>query len=303
VLLAGCKQPTDDDIGNEDANKITFTIKNESSYDLSAVKWSNVSFASNNSDLLKAASSTKEVKESDTGYIYFTRKDIGIELRTDLPYSQSDSSATITDNMVVIEVGNDLNRGTLKEIGFLPRLTVERNTRQVAKNDVINIDESTINTPQQILFSIKNTGKGKLTFTGNTPVKSSDPAFTVIQPSSSEIAPSAFLDFTLNFTPTAEKTYTATITITSNDKAGDFTFTVSGSGITPKPIIGIFYNNAEISQNGTIDGGETFTGVPIEREITIKNTGTALLTWAQLPSPGRMLPHSLWQRRRALIFR
>jgi fibronectin type 3 domain-containing protein len=279
ALLASCKQPTDDDTGNDDANKITFTIKNESSYDLAAVKWSNVSFASNSAgDLLKAASSTKEVKENDTGYINFTRKDIGIALRTEQTYSQSDSSATITDNTVVKEVGNDSNSGTLKEIGFLPKLTVERNSLQVAKNDAVAIGESILNTPQQVPFTIKNTGKGALTFTEHEPVKSSDPAFTVKQPSGSEIVPNASLGFTLNFIPTEEKAYTTTITITSNDKAGNFTFMVSGNGVPPKPIIGIFYNSAEVPQGGTIDAGEMSLSQSKTAEITIKNNGTISLT-------------------------
>jgi fibronectin type 3 domain-containing protein/archaellum component FlaG (FlaF/FlaG flagellin family) len=278
ALLAGCEQPTDGDTGNEVINKITFTIKNESSYDLSSVKWSDVSFASNNAgDLLKAASATKEVKENDTGYINFTRKDIGIELRTELTYSQSDSSATITDNTVVIEVGNVSSRGILREIAFLPRLEVERNALQVVKNDVVNIGESTINTSKQILFSIKNTGKGKLIFTGNEPVKSSDPAFMVIQPSGSEIAPGASLEFKVNFIPTMEKAYIAAVTISSNDKAGDFIFTVSGNGAPPKPIIGIFYDSAEILQSGTIDGGEALLTQSKTVEITIKNSGSISL--------------------------
>ncbi|MDR3171914.1 MAG: choice-of-anchor D domain-containing protein [Treponema sp.] len=276
-FLASCPDPNE---GNEDTSKISFTIRNQSSYDLSVVTWADVSFASNNAgDHLKAASSTKEVGEDDTGYIYFTRKDIGIELRTDQAYAQGDSPVTITNNTVVVEVGNDSNRGILKEITLLPRLEVEQNALQVMKNDVVNIGESTINTPpQQIPFSIKNTGKGTLTLTGNTPVKSSDPAFTVVQPASSQIAPSASLDFTLNFTPTAEKTYTTTVTITSNDKAGNFTFTVSGSGVASKPVLKIFHGENEILQSGTVTMEEALVTQSITIEIILKNTGDEVLT-------------------------
>jgi hypothetical protein len=38
ALLAGCDQPSDDDTGNGDSNKISFTIRNQSSYDLSSIK-------------------------------------------------------------------------------------------------------------------------------------------------------------------------------------------------------------------------------------------------------------------------
>jgi fibronectin type 3 domain-containing protein len=275
IFLAGCPDPNG---SNGAVNKITFTIRNQSSYDLSAVKWADISFASNNGDLQKAASSTKEAGEDTTGYIYFTRKDIGIELRTDQTYSRSDSPVTITDNTVIVEVGNDLNRGILKEIIILPKLTVERNSLQVGKNDVITIGESVINTVRQIPFTIKNTGKGTLSFTGNEPVKSSDPACTVVQPASSEIAPNASLGVTLNFIPTEEKAYTTTITITSNDSTGNFSFTVSASGVPPKPIINIFYNDTEIPQSGTIDRGEVILTQSKAAEITVKNAGTLLLT-------------------------
>jgi fibronectin type 3 domain-containing protein len=271
VLLASCKQPTDDD-----ANKITFTIKNESSYDLAAVKWVGVSFG-DDSNLLKSVSSTKEVGQDDIGYINFTRKDIGIALRTNDTY-QSNSSATITDNTIVLEVGNDSNKGTLKEIGLQPKLTVERNALLVAPNDEVTSGESITNQEQQIVFSIKNTGKGTLTFTGNSPVKSSDPAFVVIQPSGSTIAPDAFLGFTLKFTPTQEKTYITTVTIASNDKAGEFSFTVSGTGVVPKPIFKIFYGENEISQIGTVSMGEVIVTQSIQRDIILKNTGTEVLT-------------------------
>jgi hypothetical protein len=46
AFLASCKQPTDGD--TENTSKISFTIRNQSSYDLSAVTWADASFTASN---------------------------------------------------------------------------------------------------------------------------------------------------------------------------------------------------------------------------------------------------------------
>jgi titin len=80
----------------------------------------------------------------------------------------------------------------------------------------------------------------------------------------------------IRFTPASSGTYTTTVTVKSDAPSGDFSFTISGTGVPPKPVISIFYNNAEIPQHGTINGGSVFLGRMLP--VTIKNTGTLLLT-------------------------
>jgi len=58
----------------------------------------------------------------------------------------------------------------------------------------------------------------------------------VVQPAGAEIAPDAYLPFTINFMPRASRTYTATVTIRSNDASGDHVFTITATGVSPRPI-------------------------------------------------------------------
>ncbi|GHU71586.1 hypothetical protein FACS189450_07840 [Spirochaetia bacterium] len=277
--FTGCDLNGGNDDGTTPAGAATFTIKNESSYDLSSVKWSGVTFASpDSSDLLKGTASKKPVTEEAQGYIYFTRKDIGIELRTNSVYVLEDSPVTISNNTVVLEIGNENNSGTLSATGLLPQLEIMKGGLSVAKNDTVSAIESFANAPKQIEFTLKNTGSGALTLTGAAPVSVSGSAgiFSVTQPTGSTIAPVGSLPFTVIFTPPAIDTYTTTVTVKSNTPSGDFTFTITANGVEPKPAITVLNGTNEVLQNGTVDMGNIVVSGTVD--IAVKNTGIALLT-------------------------
>ena len=150
----------------------------------------------------------------------------------------------------------------------------------MAKNDTVNLGEATLNQTREALFSIKNTGVGKLLLNGTEPVKIRPPVegFTVVQPASSEVLPNETLAFKINFRPVEQKTYNGTVTIDSNDPAGNFSFTINAGGVPPKPIAALFYGDAEIGQNGTITAESTLMTQTRTIAITIKNTGSEVLT-------------------------
>ncbi|MDR2052756.1 MAG: choice-of-anchor D domain-containing protein, partial [Treponema sp.] len=276
IWFSGCEQPANE-TSSSNTGGPAFTLKNESSYDLTDVTWAGVSFASpGSSDLLKGTASRREVAEDSSGYIYFTRKDTGIRLRTDEAFIGEKSPVTIGNNAVVLEIGNENNRGTLAAIGFLPAIALEYNGVAVAKDDTVSTIETPASASKQIEFVVKNTGSGVLTLSGVAPVGVTAGAFSVTQPSASTIAPGGSLPFKITFTPPAVDTYTTAVTIKSNAPSGDFTFTITGTGVSPKPVISVWYNNAEIPQNGTLNGDSVFLGLTIP--VTIRNTGTALLT-------------------------
>jgi hypothetical protein len=133
-----------------------------------------------------------------------------------------------TDYTVVEEVANSSNRKSLREITFISTATVEYGGLSVAKNDTVNLGEAIIDNAKQNDFILKNTGVGKLLLTGNEPVKVAGETgvFSVVQPSSSEIAAGGSLPFRISFNPKEAKEYTATVTIGSNDERGNFTFSV-----------------------------------------------------------------------------
>jgi hypothetical protein len=277
LIFTACEQPTDED----NAPKLpSLTIRNESSYILTNVKFSNIVFAASGSDLPISSQSVKQLTANDvnkTGYITFTRKDIGIALRTEaISITDKDYTFTFTDNTSVEEQANSNNRNILAQISFLSRVTVERGGLNVAKNDTENIGETAVNYFKQTEFTLKNTGVGKLLLTGTEPVKISDTegVFSIVQPTNSEIAPNGSLIFKINFMPKNIRTYMGTVTISSNNQDGVFSFTVIANGTAPKPIVGILYNNDDILQDGTIDAGEIIFTLSKNITVTIKNTGT-----------------------------
>ncbi|MDR2094762.1 MAG: fibronectin type III domain-containing protein [Treponema sp.] len=278
LWFGGCKQPAgEQDLPNDGGP--SFTIKNESSYDLSNVTWAGINFVSpGQTDLRKGTASKTETTEDASGYIYLTRKDIGINLRTQSVWTTDDSPVTIGDNAVVVEVANESNMGTLSAVGLVAEIGVEYGGRSVARNDTINTGETVINTARQIQITLKSTGSGNLALTGVEPVQLDgvDNSFSATQPTRSEITASTPLNALITFTPASLGPHTTTVTIKSNAPSGDFTFTISGTGVPTKPVISVFYNNAEIPQHGTINGGSASLGLMIP--VTVKNTGTLLLT-------------------------
>jgi fibronectin type 3 domain-containing protein len=178
--------------------------------------------------------------------------------------------------MVVVEIGHESNKNTLGEIVFLPALSIEYQGMVVAKNDTVSAIETPANVPRLIEFTLKNTGSGGLTLSGVAPVAVTAGAFSVTQPSGSTIAPGGSLPFALTFTPPATETYAATVTVTSNDPAGAFTFTISAAGIEPHPAITILNGTAETPQDGAVNMGEVVLSGTVD--ITVKNTGYAPLT-------------------------
>jgi hypothetical protein len=148
-MFSSCSFLAEDD--NSGQKEPTLTIKNESSYDLSDVTWSDKTFASSGSDLLKTASAKKEVTDGDTGYVVFTRKDSGISCRTEeIAVIPRDGSFVFTDDTMVVEVANTSNIKQLSVIDFTSKLTIETSGRAVIKNDVLNAGESVVNNKKQI---------------------------------------------------------------------------------------------------------------------------------------------------------
>jgi len=283
LAFTACEQPTDP---GQQTKLPSLTIKNESSFILSNVRFSGIFFSTTGSnDLLCTTQSVKQLTENDinkAGYITFVRKDIGITLRTEaLSVSDQNFTFTFIDNTPVEEQTNSSNKSTLSQISFLSQATVERGGLSVSQNDSVNLGEMFIDITKENEFTLKNKGTGKLLLTGNEPIKITDDTasvFSVIQPSRSEIAANSSLPFKINFTPKNVQTYTSTVTITSNDKNSPYTFTITAVGTPRKPVASVFFSNTEISQNGTINAGDALLTKVKNIEITIKNTGAEPLT-------------------------
>jgi len=284
IIFAACEEPNVDDEKDKEEKLPSLTIRNQSSYILTNVKFSGITFSASDNDLPVSSQSTKKLTKNDlnkAGYITFTRKDIGINLRTEaISITNEDYTFTFLDTTVVEEVGNNANKRSISQISFQSTVTVIHNGLNVVKGEILPLGETVVNIPVQFDFSLKNTGVGKLLFTGTQPVKitgEGSEVFSVVQPSSSEIVPDASLTFKINFNPGQIQNYSALVTISSNDQSGDFTFTITARGTASKPIAKVFFENNEISQNGTINIGEALITLSKNFTVEIRNTGTEVL--------------------------
>jgi plastocyanin len=294
LAFAACEQPTNGKLPN-------LTIKNDSSFDLTDVKFSGLSFSvAGSSDLPRATESVKQLRANDVnkaGYITFTRKDIGIACRTAVSIGDQDVIFTFLDSTEVEEAANSGNKKSLSQISFISQVTVGYGSLNVAKNETLNLGETVVNDSKQVDFVLKNTGVGKLLLSGGTePVKISSTeagVFSVVQPSGSEAAPGASMPFKINFAPKAVQTYTATVTIGSNDQNGDFTFSITAIGVQGITVLELSQGTTIISHNviaQQIDFGQVEVGSNNSLTFTIKNTGNIPLALTGTPVVGTSDP-------------
>lgn len=285
VVLTACEQLTDSN--NNNIKVKTITIKNESSYDLTNVKFMGLDFyISGTKDLPVSSQAVQQITTdmlNKPGYITFSLKDTPEAVcRTSKIFTVNDEDFTFIflDATVVEELNNSNNKKPLLEITF-SRVTIEWKGLALVKNDIISLGETVINYISQYEFTIKNTGIGKLKLTGNEPVKINglSDVFSIIQPTSSEINTNGKLSFKINFNPKAIQPYSTQITIYSDDLNGDFTFTITAIGTASKPTAIITYGNNNIAQNGTIIiTDEVVLTQSKYISVIIKNTGTEVLT-------------------------
>jgi hypothetical protein len=97
--------------------KIVFTIKNESSYTLTNITWQNNTVSGS---LTPGAAEAIDISADASGYVFFTKSGASpMNLRTQevVTVSKAENTTfTITNNTVVIEVDNPDNTGTLATI-------------------------------------------------------------------------------------------------------------------------------------------------------------------------------------------
>lgn len=98
----------------------TLSIKNSSSYDLVDTVWQTYTFSSNPLEpILEKETVIENNVEAGYGYVYFTRKDTGVSVRTKSVVFVNDLNSEqfeITDATDVVEVNNEQNAAALSSI-------------------------------------------------------------------------------------------------------------------------------------------------------------------------------------------
>jgi len=139
-----------------------------------------------------------------------------------------------------------------------------------------------LNESNEVSITIKNNGDGIIKLTGK-PYINLDGATAVfsvsVPPEASAVNPGGSVSFKIKFTPLNTVESYVYVSIPNDSKnLPDFSFTIYGKGMRPKPIAIILYNNTEIPQNGAINAGEVILTQPKNISVIIKNTGVEVLT-------------------------
>ena len=178
------------------------------------------------------------------------------------PAREQDYSATIT-------VESDASRG--------------ENTTQVTG---VGVDyyKSILSVTGELAFGELELGKSekkliKITNTGNEPfaitgIKSSDPAFSLLNVERKTMAPGSTLDVEVQFSPTEAKSYSAAITIENNADEGKNTLEATGTGVS----------RGIISLEGTLDFANVEVGKSAKKTFKLGNTGNKDLNITEIVS-------------------
>ncbi|HSN49106.1 MAG TPA: choice-of-anchor D domain-containing protein, partial [Flavobacterium sp.] len=155
-------------------------------------------------------------------------------------------------------------------------------------SDYTNFGNSYIGSANNVTYTIQNTGNLPLTIGAITFSGSNSADFTVIGLPSSSVAAGSSTTFIVRFYPSTSGIKNATISIANNDpdeNAYDFSIRGTGIELGLAQEIEVEGNATVIPDNGILTStdngtilGDTFTGAPIYKTYTIKNTGTNTLT-------------------------
>ncbi|MBK8432678.1 MAG: choice-of-anchor D domain-containing protein [Chloroflexi bacterium] len=167
-----------------------------------------------------------------------------------------------------------------------PELTVLDGSDDIPNNGTVDYGSTTIDTPLNKMFTVRNDGTATLTLAGLAVTT----GFEIVEGfGSSSLAPTEETTFTVALTATSVNSFTGTITFTNNDD-GESPFTINVIGevtAVPEPEIVVERNGVDIPDNtGALDYGSTISGTAVIRTFTVRNTGTADLTLANLSLGG-----------------
>ncbi|MDR2597542.1 MAG: choice-of-anchor D domain-containing protein [Treponema sp.] len=181
--------------------------------------------------------------------------------------------------------GNNGNNGNNEPVktGTLFVYAGTNNSLEI-KNDSrgYTFPDTILNRSNEITITIKNIGDGTINLLGK-PYINLDGATTVFsvstQPESSTISPDKSISFKIKFSPVnATESYVYVSIPNDSKNEPDFSFTVYGTGVRPKPIASVIFENNVINQNDPIDAGEVFITQSKSVTVVIKNDGTETLT-------------------------
>ncbi|MCL0083854.1 choice-of-anchor D domain-containing protein, partial [Thermodesulfovibrionales bacterium] len=124
----------------------------------------------------------------------------------------------------------------------------------------------TIGQPEDLSFTVTNTGGGTLTGSATVPAG----PFSIVGASDFSLVAGASASITVRFSPTAAGSFSETVSFTSN--GGDLTRGVSGTGVLPGvPVL-------SVTPDPSLDFGSVIVTQSRDLDFTVTNTGGGTLT-------------------------
>ena len=144
----------------------------------------------------------------------------------------------------------------------------------------VDFGSTIVGTDVDVTFAIENTGTDALTLSST--VISGDPEFSVITAPPASIAVGAIATFVIRMSAVAVGTFSATVTITSDDlDEGTFDFPVTGTVAAPEINVYQGSDNTGVpiadGQVPSVDFGSSIAGTDVDVTFAIENTGTSTL--------------------------
>jgi len=197
---------------------------------------------------------------------------------------------TINGNSLVVKLTNAANNYVIADAVRIqqvaPQATAavfDGNT-SIANGGSDSFGTTGIGTPVTKTFTVKNTGTATLTLSDPINVPA---GFTLAADfGSTTVAPGSSTTFAVQLTAASAATYSGTVSFGTNDpNNATYSFTVSGTVVTPQATAALFDGNTSIANGGSDAFGTTPPGTPVTKTFTVKNTGTANLTLSALSVP------------------
>jgi BspA type Leucine rich repeat region (6 copies)/Cadherin-like beta sandwich domain/Abnormal spindle-like microcephaly-assoc'd, ASPM-SPD-2-Hydin len=184
------------------------------------------------------------------------------------------SSNDLDENPFVVQLSGE---------GLAPSISVEQlpnNTPLVDAVSTVDYGSVSLNSPQVISFTIRNTGTSNLTSLVVSKSGTHSGEFTVGSLGATTVVAGGTTTFTVSFSPTATGVRTAAISIASNviGSLNPFTCNLTGSGIAPEIAIELENGGNLADSAASVSHGSTLVGTQLFRTYTIRNTGLGNLT-------------------------
>ncbi|MBN1798850.1 MAG: choice-of-anchor D domain-containing protein [Spirochaetales bacterium] len=247
---------------------VNFTIANSGNLDL------NLTGNPDKIELTGDAEFTKD--ESGTGAVLAASTSTTFEI-TFTPVAEGQCSADIS----IANDDNDENPYNFsiiaEAIAPASEINVKQDAADILSGTLYDFGNVQVGDSSTVTFIIEDLGLLDLNLTGGPPLVelTGDAQFTLESDASTPVASMGSTTFDIKYSPDAEATHTATVSI-ANDDADEnpYTFTISGDGVVPAPEMNVKQDATDIeSGTGSHDFGTVLVGSPENVAFTIENSG------------------------------